>query len=637
MITKSIENFTLGLVTRIEKKSIPVGSCASMLNFRTKGDKIELRRGYSVIGTDTGAGGENDGIHTTYKADGTPILYRKRGRKLEYATSLDGDWTEVGTNLFPADAENDDATAVNYQSLAGAILFVSSPNSSIYKIMTANPGSYTDLSSTTHRGYIRIHKTRMFLWNRRDVQNQQDLTAVYLSWIDNQKYTTVTDEAVGTGDGSTLAFSKTLAFKAAGAKRTCFGLVIKEDGTVKFTDDFNGNLVHVDGASIASGTINYTTGEITLTYTAGNAPANSVAITADHQWEDSTDEGVADFSYTTPTRVAGEGDVLRQDDGGPLHSVEVYNDVYYCFHERAIYRLILSVDDSDADNNIYRENSGIPNHRATVPTGDGIYYIDTANESDPQIRLLTLDRESAEVVPRAISRQLDLSGYDFSEAWGERQGITVVWGCKISGATANNRLFVYDELFKSWDIQDYFSNDGTIFSGALVLGDSISGNAYVAFSGFDDDDSAIPGIWELNQWDLGYDSRLKKCKRLILEGEIAPTQAIAVDIAVDDGRYSNVGYILGDGSYIDTGSRVSVGPVTIGQEEIGGGGDGVPAYHYFVELSLGQSKFHKMQIRLRTTTHPTTGEEGIGYFSCSLFRFQDIRLKQSKIPSKYRN
>lgn len=635
MIVKQIENFTYGLVTRIEKKSIPVGSAASMLNFRTKGDKTEIRRGYAIVGTDLGAGGETHGVHTAYQADGTPVLYRKRGRKLEYTLDLEGSWTEVGTNLFPATAEDDDASFANYQSLAGAMVFISSPNSSIYKIMTANPGSYSDMASTTHRGRILIHKTRMFLWDRRDTNFQQDRTAVYLSWIDNQTYTTVAGEAIGTGDGATLVFTDTLAFKAGGATRTCFGIVVKEGATVKFTDDFNGGLVHVNGPSIGAGTINYTTGEITLTYTAGNAPAGAVAITADYQWEDSTNEGVADFSYSA-TRVAGEGDVLRQDDGGAIMSVEVYNDVYYCFHERAIYRIILSVDDLDADNNIYRRNSGVPSHRATVPTGDGIYFIDTASESDTQIRLLTLDNDSTEVLPVPISRQLDLTGYDFTEAWGVRQGNTVLWGCKLSGAAANNRMFVYDEIFKTWDLEDYFSNHGAIFDGVLVLGDSISENVYQAFSGFDDDDSAIPATWESNQWDLDITDRLKKVKKLIIEGEIAPSQAIEVAVSLDDSAYAVVGYILGDGNYIDTGQRVSIGPTTIGKDEIGGGGDGTSAYHYFLALSMGQDKFQKIQIRFATTTHPTTGDEGIGYFSFSTLRFQDVRLKQSKIPRKYR-
>lgn len=635
MNVKQIENFTSGLVTRIEKKSIPVGSAAAMLNFRTKGDKTELRRGYAIIGTELGAGGQNQGVHTAYKADGTPIILRKRGRKLEYTTDTETDWTEIGTNLFPAEAEDDEARFANYQSLAGAMVFISSPNSSIYKIMTANPGSYTDLLSTTHRGHILIHKNRMFLWNRRGTNFAQDLTAVYLSWIDNNKYTTVNAEAVGTGDGSTLVFNHTLAFKAGGSKRTCFGVVIKEAGTVKFTDDFNGNLVHVSGASIASGTINYTTGAIVLTYTTGNAPAGAVAITADHQWEDSTDEGVCDFDYSA-TRVAGEGDVLRQDEGGSLLDVQVYNDVYYCFHERTIYRLILSVDDTDADNNIYRKNIGISNHRATEPTGEGIYFVDTASESDPQIRLLTLETDSTEVIPVSISRQLDLTGYSFTDAWMRRQGNTLLVGCALTGSAANDRVLVFDEIFKTWDVEDFFSNDATIFNGTLILGDSISENVYLAFSGFDDDDSAIPATWESNQWDLDYADRLKKVKRLVLEGEIAPTQAIEVAVALDDSAYSVIGYILGDGNYIDTSQRVSVGPVTIGQDEIGGGGDGVSAYHYFTEISVGQAKFQKIQIRFKTTNHPTTGNEGIGYFSFSLIRYQDIRLKQSKIPRKYR-
>jgi hypothetical protein len=42
------------------------------------------------------------------------VMYRKRGRKLEYYNTATSDWTEVGTDIFPAAAANDEMTFANY-------------------------------------------------------------------------------------------------------------------------------------------------------------------------------------------------------------------------------------------------------------------------------------------------------------------------------------------------------------------------------------------------------------------------------------------------------------------------------------------------------------------------------------------
>lgn len=630
MITREIENFTHGLVDNLEKKSIPVGSAAAMLNFRTRGDKVELRRGQLILGTDAGAGGSVDGIHVAYKADGTAVAYKKIGRKLLYYDTVTEDWIEVGTDLFPALAEDDEASFANYQSQAGAIMFVSSKNSSVYKIMVANPGSYSDLAQTVYRGKIIIHKNRTMLWDRKSTTGEQDTTGVNLSWIDNEKYTAVSAEAVG-ASGAT-SYTYTLAFKAGGSKRTCFGMAIKIGGTIKLVDDYNGNLTHVDGASNGSGTINYTSGAVTITLTV----AAGGALTADYQWEDSTDEGVFDFDYSA-TRVAGEGDLLRQDDGGQMQNAFVFNDQYFCFHERTIYKLVLSVDDTDAENNVFRNNAGIPNWRAAVPTGDGVYYLDNATEAEPVVRLLTLDQGSTEVLPVAISRQLNLKNYYFDQCWMIKQGDLILIGCRTLASTYNNRVLVYDELFKTWDVIDYEAKCASLYNGTLILGDSITNNVYVGFSGVDDDESEILGQWESNQWDLEYPSHLKKSKRLMIEGEIGPNQIIDVSAAPDDGGYILIGQIRGDGSYIDSRQSVNVGANTLGQGEIGGGSDGISAFHYFHEMSFSTvGKFLKLQIKFSVGSDATTNNIGIGYFSFSKIRFDDVRVKTQKIPSKYR-
>ena len=271
---QTIKNFVKGLIDSIEDYSIEDGAASRSLNWRTRGDKIELRLGYQIYGTENAGTGSIDGIHTTFRADGTQILYRKRGRKLEYYDTTTLDWVEVGTNLFPALAETDEASFANYASLAGNQMFICSPNSGMYKIMTANPASYTDLTDTSKnfKGYIKIKQNRMFLWNR-----NEDKTGIYGSYIDTATYTTVAGESIGTGDGADTTFSGTLAFKGGGSVRTCFAVIIKVGGVTTLTDDYNGNLK--DSSGVTRGTINYTSGAYDITF--GSAPANLAAIVAD--------------------------------------------------------------------------------------------------------------------------------------------------------------------------------------------------------------------------------------------------------------------------------------------------------------------------------------------------------------------
>src|SRR3989338_9508197 len=158
MLQFQVSDFSYGTIDTVEDQSIPNGAASRSLNWLTLGDRIELRRGLDLLGTESLGTGSIDGLHVTQKADGTQIAYRKRGRKLEYYDTATEDWVEVGTNLFPAAAETDECSFDNYASLAGAQMFVCSPNAGPFKIMTANPGSYTDLTDATknYQGRIKI-------------------------------------------------------------------------------------------------------------------------------------------------------------------------------------------------------------------------------------------------------------------------------------------------------------------------------------------------------------------------------------------------------------------------------------------------------------------------------------------------
>jgi len=102
------------------------------------------------------------------------------------------------------------------------------------------------------------------------------------------QYEDVTAEAVGTGDGSAKAFTDTLP-KAP----ILPGSVSVTDGTETFTDDGLGRLTGDDGGS---GTINYSTGDLAVTFDA--AVTNAQAITADYERDP---VGVLDQDVDTDT------------------------------------------------------------------------------------------------------------------------------------------------------------------------------------------------------------------------------------------------------------------------------------------------------------------------------------------------
>lgn len=622
MINREIRNWTYGLVDDIEPSSIKPGSISKALNFLTLGDRMELRRGSKTLGDDTGTTENVGGLHVGVNLDsaGTQVLFRKRGRRIEYFDETTQLWVENGTNVLPAAAVDDDFAFGSYYSQAGAQVFGSSPNSSIYKIMTANPGSITDLLSTVHRGYIRIKQSRMFLWNRKDASGRKDEQNPYQSWIDNRQYTTVTAEA-------TTSLGGTLAFKGGGAKRTCFGilLTLTVSGEV-FSDNRDGTLTGTLGNT---GTINYTSGVYTISI-AGVG-------TVDYQWEDSTNQGLADFSFATPTRVAGTGNVFLQGDGGPLMGIESYGDVEYCGHRYKTWALTLGSDDTTATNLIFRDREGIPNWRGMKGTSKGIYYVDSVDENDPVLKVMQLQRGSTAVDGVPISTNVDLSGYRFDRTFVEEFDDYIIFGCRTEDSDNNNRFILYNKIWSSIDIVDYYGLCAAIYNGALIGGDSASGNAVELFSGHDDDDAVVDGFMELNEWDLDYPGYLKACKSLEIEGNIGPDQVFDVLASPDKGAFVTIGQIKGSGSYVDHTQRVTVGSLTLGRGEIGGGGDGIEAYHYFRKLSFRLGKFERVKIRLqRGVDSDNSNHEGIGYFSMSTLRFRDIRLKAQKIARQYR-
>ena len=523
--TKTIKDFPWGTIDTLEDRSLPDGAASRSINWITSVDKIELRRGYGVLGNEISGTGKITGLYVATKRDGTEIAYRTRGKKLEYLAT--DTWTEVDADVLGAAAEGKDISFAEYHPTAGDYLYINSPYGPFLKIDLDTPGSATDVYDVAknHKGYIRIKQNRMFLWGR-----TADTTSLYLSKIDN----------------------------------------------------------------------------------------------------------LEDFTWSTP-RVASEGDVVPQGDGGNLMDVLSFGADEYCIHESKIWVLTLGIDDTTYTNYIYRERTGMPTFRSGISTKNGIYFIDDADKKDPQGRVVTIDLETAEKLVLSVSQGirykkkmvgLNLADYSFDKAITFEWGNYILFAFRQTTSSENDRVLLYDKNKKTLDMQDYWVSCMAIYGGTLIAGDPSTDNVYTLFSLWDDDDALIINYWEGNKDNLGWEG-LQTVKKLIIEGDIGVDQELKISASIDNGTFVEIGTIKGSGSYVDRGQSVSVGSLIIGSREVGGGSEGASAYHYKTELSFGQDKFDDVKLRFECL--------GLGYCSISSYAFDDIRIKSKKIASKYRS
>jgi len=527
------------------------------------------------------------------------------------------DWVEVGSDQLGTAADGEDISFTEYITVAGNQTWLSSPNSSLYKIMTANPGSINDQynSAKNYKGFIRTVLNWLYLWNIKT-----DKTGIYRSYIDAQIYTTVSAENVGTGNGATLTFTDTLAFKGGGAKRTCFGVLVT-DGVETFTDNFSGGLT---GSAGGTGTINYTTGALSVTFAV--APLNLQAITCDYSWEDSTNNGIADFTFSTP-RTAAQGDLLREDIGGAIRNIFNYAEQEYVVHDENTWRVAYSDDDLTVSNRIFRERVGIKNWRAAISTGDGIFYIDTSTPEKPYFRRLTFESNSLEVLPSPITLNVDLAGYVFDQSVSYEWGDYILFFFKSANSSNNDTTMVYHKIWKSIDILNYYVSCAENYGGTLLGGDSLSNNVQRLFTGFTANGSTITNYW-VGNLSLLQIEELKKFKRLTIKGQIDVDQSIDVFLSYDNANFVQVGTISGSGDYVSATPRNVIGSPQVAESEIGGGGTGISAYDYTYEMRVRSPKFDRVKIKFMATN--------VGYASVSEINYYDIQLYGQKNLNRFR-
>ena len=603
---RDIEGFGSGTHNLLSDELIPNDAASESIGWLTKDGKIELMYGRQAQGAE-GTTGKVWAMHTGYKTDGTSVFFRKiwdgTEGKIQY---LNGStWTDVITGLT-----NNDVTFTNYASLSGNYVYIGGPEDGIFKIVTANPGSYADVynAAKNFKGYFFIDKGRAIMWN-----TATDSSGLYGSYVDSQDsdvYTTVASEAI------TAVESGTLAFKAGGATRTCFAVSITDTSSGEvFTDNYDGTLT---GDAGGTGTINYMTGAFTITGQTG-------AGTADYQWEDSNANGVTDFSKSA-TRLAGEGFVVRQDAGGDATQVVIpYDGSYFSFKENSVYQFTLDNADTNPTNELIRTDVGVETLRAAVGTSAGIMYLNTGNPSRPMLNILQRNPVGDNFVTVPYFPQFKFQKYGYSQVSLEAWDKYVVVACTEDSAN-NNRLLMCDMQEKTVDVAPYSASCFNKDEGLLYTGDPLSQTCYETFSGFDDMTLKITNYWE-SKGDLIGTKALKKTKNFIFRGQIDPAQKIQVLVSTDNGDFQLVGTILGSGDYVDYNTTYAIGTTFIGDGTVGGDDDPT-VYDFLLKIKLRLGKFRKRKVRLVASEY--------GYCAIQQMTDFDIWEYEDKLPKQYR-
>lgn len=629
-----IPDFTIsrfyGLNTNIKDlKTLKPGVSPDSLNWITggkDGDHIELRRGQALLGQtrNTDINGKVTGIGVGIRYDGVEVPFFSHTRKVKYYDATTDDIIEVGTNLLPVGASGEDVWFQPYQNLAGSFMYLGSPNSSVYKIPIANPGSAKDQSVNNYRwGVFHVGQNRSFAGQRNGTTaGNKDKTGLYLSYIDKallSSYTQVTGESYGTGDAVTLTFAHTLT-DITGARTAMY--ISVTDGVETFVDDRNGNMV---GNAGGTGTVNYSTGAVSVTFAV--APTNLAAITCSYYHETSTSAGLLDFTGSGN----GQGKSFRQDDAaGNLMAIFNLNTIEYCFHLLKTWQFQSSLDDTNSTNLPYR-NVGIPYTRSAFQTPEGIIFADLSRPNDPKFRRLQVLQGTTNLTiePLSLSDSLDLSAYAFDYCtafrWGDFEIFSVQEKVNGSPNTYNSRTFIRNVLSKAWDLLDYYISCPAEYNGTLIAGDSLSNNVFTLFSGWDEDGDIITNHWTSSDLDLGYDG-LKNCRRMVIDGLIQPNQSFKVSLSYDGGAFNEVYTIQGNGTYVDTGINTYIGGSVLGSKVLGGGG-GETAHPFEIDFPINSDKFIYVRIKIEAL--------GIGYVSVNSYTFKDIRDKGRKnIPAR---
>lgn len=616
MRNHTLKQLSNGVHNRLPNYEIPSDGAQDALNWVSVDGGIVLTAGKQIVGVE-GVSGEVNNLWFGTKNDGTKVLYAKYGDKIGYWNGT------ILVTIISGLTVNAIYSFQNYTSLAGNFTFATGVDG-IYKFHNANPSSYISLyeENVNFKGGCLIDKARMLM-----VGLSTDPTGLYGSKIDGQSsnYTQVTTENIGNGNGTQTVFTGTLAFKATNPKASCFGIKITQGSNV-IIDTYNGILT---GGNLAIGTINYVTGTYSLTFTTPPPSGSGGQIHADYQWENSNVNGITDFRYTTPERLASEGFLVRQDEGGDaIQKVLIGSDgAYYSAKQYSFYRFYIDSTDTKPTNEVFRKDIGIPSPDSAISAGIGIIFMNSANPNKPQMTLLEKNPLGDSLIPTVIFEHFKFENYLYDKCVLDTWDRYIIVACRTPDSSVNNRLLLCDKTANTVDITDKGMRSYAKDGNELYGGSNLTQTIWKLFGDMTDDDgSPVENRWTSKADDCNIDM-LKKTRTYRFKGFIDLYQTIEVKLGYDDTDPTLIGTIRGDAEYVDKTNPSSVGGGEVGGVAIGGSGVQT-VFPFYLEMKTKVPKYETRTIEFEA--------KNIGYASISYMEDHDILTFEGRVPKRFR-
>ncbi len=459
-------------------------------------------------------------------------------------------------------------------------------------------------------------------WVRRISANKISLATSYANAVAG---TIVDITVVGTGAMSITTSAEFIGvaggtnYSGTLKKGQVFGVSFYANGK-KLTDNKNGGFTG-DG----TGTINYATGAYSITF----STVTTGEVSCVYLYEDPTNGGLADFTYTAPTRLAAEGVYLRQDSTGTkTYNVITFDNKYYSLQDKGTFRVTIDATDVAFVNDVFNATLAGASAGSSIPVSDGIIYVDVSDPAKPKLRKLSYNQLGDKVIPYDLSEKFSMEDFAFDKSAMALFGNYVVFTCREKSSAVNNKTIFYHILNRSFDVLDNGYNYLRVANNMLYGGDSASPNVYELFSGFDDLDFTIEGEWVGKNDDMETE-QIKKNKYLLVEGYIGRGQGFTVLASPDRDDFIEIGSLNGDDAAVTAENQVTVGSRMYAEQMYGGEGDGVDAFYFKKRFKLNPlPKFQRLRIRLIPT--------GIGYLAFTQWKWSDIRYKGFKTLKKYK-
>lgn len=626
MRVEEISTWTKGIHNRYDSEVTPPQSIYSELNWINENGALSLDKDSALFGTSSA--GTTQSVEVFYGYNRTARIFKKAGTTVDYWNGTA--WVAIITGL----GATDEITMNQYTANSGYFVYITGPTG-LWKVNLANPTTALSMfvSTKNYKGFSFIDKGRMFMWGV-----DGDPTGLYLSRIDPQtlNYNVVTNEVGFTGNGTQTTFSGTLAFKSANPFAICFNITLVGSAVTASGGgaDDNSAIIKPTSGTAFTGTINYTTGQWTMTFTV--APPAGQTCNFSYVWEDSNANGITDFTLSNP-RLQSEGAVIRMDYGGDrIVAMYPISGVYLVIKERTVYKFYMKDSDLNAQNDIFRTDVGMQTLRSGVSTSSGVYLINTANPTEPRLKLFT-PTEIAEINSTVQDVQItdnklfqfNLANYDFTSTAIKLWDKWVLIACKQKGSTLNDRILKYQPNQEGGGSVDVSSGGYNSFAieGSSVYGASNKANEirnlYVI--GTNTISNSVTTADQVFKTET-----LKKLKRIRIRGIIGKDQALAIYLSFDSQTRVLAGTLRGNGYYSFEPELVASGNLVLGTHPIGSSlslTEGETPF--FMEMKLTNiPKFRKMNLTLEALQS--------GRVTIQQMSFVDILLYEDRLPKVFR-